>query len=90
MSESMNRFLGDTPGRTLLKLAAVSLIVGIIMSAIRLTPYDLWIHVSEFVRWLYELGFEAFGRIAIYFLYGAMVVVPVFIVMRIMAAGRRQ
>ena len=89
MSDRVTRFLGDTPGRTLVKLAVVSLVVGIVMSALHFTPMDVWIAVRDFVRWVYETGFEAFERIGIYFLYGAMVVVPVFIVMRLLAAGKR-
>jgi Domain of unknown function (DUF6460) len=90
MSNRLYRFLGDTPTRTLVKLAAVSLIVGIIMSALQFTPLDVWYAVRDFFRWLYDLGFEAFARLGIYFVYGAIVVVPVFLAMRIMAVGRRQ
>jgi hypothetical protein len=89
MSDRINSFLGDTPSRTIVKLAVMSLIVGIIMSALHFTPLDVWYAARDFVRWLYELGFEAFERIGIYFLYGAMIVVPVFIVMRLLAAGKR-
>lgn len=90
MSDRVTQFLGDTPSRTIVKLAVVSLVVGIIMSAMHFTPMDVWYSVRDFVRWLYDLGFEAFGRIGIYFLYGAMVVIPVFIILRIMAVGKRR
>lgn len=90
MSDRLNRFLGDTPGRTVLKLVAGSVIVGIIMSALQFTPLDLVYIVEDFFRWVYRLGFEAFERVGIYFLYGAMVVVPVFILLRIMAMGRKE
>ncbi|MGI9399810.1 MAG: DUF6460 domain-containing protein [Rhizobiaceae bacterium] len=89
MSDRVTQFLGDTPSRTIVKLAIISLVVGIIMSAMHFTPMDVWYAVRDFVRWLYDLGFEAFGRIGIYFLYGAMVVIPVFIVLRLMAIGKR-
>lgn len=89
MSDRVTQFLGDTPSRTIVKLAIISLVVGIIMSAMHFTPMDVWYAVRDFVRWLYNLGFEAFGRIGIYFLYGAMVVVPVFIILRFMAIGKR-
>jgi hypothetical protein len=45
--------------------------------------------VRDFARWLYDLGYEAFGRIGIYFIYGAMVVVPVFFLMRLLSVGKR-
>ncbi|MCG6857524.1 MAG: DUF6460 domain-containing protein [Salaquimonas sp.] len=85
----LTRFLGDTPGRTIVKLAVLSLIVGIIMSALNFTPIELWYALRDFFRWLYDLGYEAFARIGIYFVWGAMVVVPIFLLMRILNLGRR-
>ena len=89
MSERVTLFLGDTPLRTFIKLAVISVVVGIIMATFNFTPVDVWYMVSDFGRWLYDLGFEAFGRVGIYLAYGAMVVVPVFLLMRLMAAGKR-
>ena len=89
MSDRMNRFLGDTPLRTLVKLSVISLVVGVIMAALNFTPVDVWYMLRDFIDWVYLIGYEAFGRIGIYFIWGAMVVVPVFILMRVMALGRR-
>ena len=84
-ASGLTRFLGDTPGRTIIKLAMLSLVVGIIMSALNLTPIQLWYSLRDFAHWLYDLGYDAFARIGIYFLYGALVVVPLFLVMRLMS-----
>ncbi len=89
MTNPVSNFLGDTPLRTVVKLAVLSVVVGIIMAALNLTPLDVWYMARDFVRWVYEVGYEAFGRIGVYFVYGAMVVVPVFILMRLLAAGKR-
>ena len=82
MSDKVTQFLGDTPGRTAVKLLVISLVVGIIMSAIGYTPMDVWHAFTGFVERVYRLGFEAFGRFGEYLVYGAMVVVPVFLIMR--------
>jgi hypothetical protein len=89
MTGRVTQFLGDTPLRTFVKLAVISLIVGVIMASLNFTPVDVWLAVRDFARWLYDLGYEAFGRIGIYFIYGAMVVVPVFFLMRLLAVGKR-
>ncbi len=89
MADRVTQFLGDTPLRTFVKLAVISLIVGVIMAALNFTPVDVWFAVRDFARWLYDLGYEAFGRIGIYFIYGAMVVVPVFFLMRLLSVGKR-
>ena len=86
---ALTRFLGDTPIRTIVKLAIISLVVGIIMSALNFTPLALWYAIEDFARFLYNLGYEAFARIGIYFVWGAMVVVPVFILMRVLSFGKR-
>ncbi len=89
MANPVSNFLGDTPLRTVVKLVVLSVVVGIIMAALNFTPLDVWYMARDFVRWVYEVGYEAFGRIGVYFVYGAMVVVPVFILMRLLAVGKR-
>jgi hypothetical protein len=88
MSERINKFLGDTPGRTLVRLLIISLVVGIIMSTIGLSPIELWYKLLDFARHLYDLGFDAIWRIAKYFVGGAVVVVPVFLLMRLLKYSR--
>lgn len=84
MSGKITQFLGDTPSRTLVKLAVISFVVGIIMSSLNFTPVEVWYAIRDFFVRIYDLGFEAFGRIGKYFIYGAMVVIPIFILMRIL------
>lgn len=88
MSERIDKFLGDTPTRTVVRLLVISLVVGIIMSTIGLTPVELWDSLVQFVRRLYDLGFDAIWRIARYFVWGAVVVVPVFLLMRLLKYSR--
>ncbi|MDQ0998130.1 hypothetical protein QFZ34_003312 [Phyllobacterium ifriqiyense] len=84
MSERTNRFLGDTPGRVLLKLIIVSLVVGVVMSAFNWSPMDIVYGVENFVRRIWNLGFGAIEGFASYLLLGAAVVVPCFIILRIL------
>ncbi len=88
MNTQLDRFLGDSLWRTIIKLAIVSLVVGVILSALNITPFEVWNSIRDFVIHLYNLGFEALGSIFRYFLYGAMIVVPIFLVMRLLQFGR--
>lgn len=83
MTDGVNRFLGDTPGRTLVKLLAVSLMVGFIMSVLGLYPIDILLWVRRFVIDLWQTGFAALGRVGDYLILGAAVVIPVFIILRL-------
>jgi hypothetical protein len=81
---ALTRFLGDTPLRVLLKLIVVSFLVGLVMSAFGWSPFDIIDTVRDFFVRLWNMGFSAIGRFVDYFLLGAVVVVPVFIVLRVL------
>jgi len=82
MSDKLTTFLGDSLGRTIIKLLIISFVVGIIMSALNFTPWDVWYGIRDFFVSIYELGFDALGKIGKYFLLGAGIVVPVFLIIR--------
>lgn len=87
MSE-LTRFLGDTPLRIFLKLVVISFLVGIVMSYFGWSPYDVVYQVRDFVVHIWNLGFKTIDRFMGYFLLGAAVVVPVFVVLRLLSYRR--
>ncbi|MFN3363579.1 DUF6460 domain-containing protein [Allorhizobium sp. NPDC080224] len=86
MADGLNRFLGDTPGRTIVKLIVVSLIVGFVMSIFGLDPMDLLEGIRFFIIDLWYTGFDALGRVGQYLLIGATIVIPAFILLRLFAS----
>ena len=85
---AFNRFLGDTPLRVALKLIVVSFLVGIVMAAFGWSPWDLVERIADIVAGLWNMGFAAIYRFWSYFLLGAAVVVPVFVILRILSYRR--
>lgn len=85
MSDGVNRFLGDAPGRVLIKLILISLVVGVVMSAFNWTPYDILWGIRDFVLRLWNMGFSAIAHFVDYLILGAAVVIPVFILLRILS-----
>ncbi|MBX8800653.1 DUF6460 domain-containing protein [Pseudochrobactrum asaccharolyticum] len=83
MSDRATRFLGDTPGRVIVKLILVSLVVGVVMHAFNWTPYDILWNIRDFFVRIWNMGFSALSRFADYLLLGAAVVIPAFILLRI-------
>ncbi|MGH1417998.1 MAG: DUF6460 domain-containing protein [Hyphomicrobiaceae bacterium] len=75
-------FLGGSPLGVFLRLAVISLIVGIVLSALGITPDNLFYRLDLLVRRIYDLGFGAFEWILGYLLLGAMVVVPIWLLAR--------
>lgn len=88
MADRMTRFLGDTPGRTLVKLLVVSFVVGVVMNAMDWYPVDVFYAARDFLQNLWDTGFAALGRFGRYLALGAVIVVPVFLVIRLLSLGR--
>jgi hypothetical protein len=83
MSDQVNRFLGDSPARTLVKLVVVSLIVGFVMKVFGWQPWDLVEGIRHFVLDIWRSGFAALGKFGDYLLLGATIVIPLFILLRV-------
>jgi hypothetical protein len=81
------RILGDTPGRVLVRLIFLSFVAGVVMAALGLEPYDIVDSVRRFVEGIWDMGFAAVERAFRYFLLGAVVVVPLWILVRLMKVG---
>lgn len=84
----MQRILGGSPAAVITKLIFLSLLVGAFMSLVGITPQGLVSGAMELVRDLWETGFEAFGTLGRWLLYGAVVVVPIYVVVRLLSALR--
>lgn len=81
---ALTRFLGDSPLRILLKLIVVSFIVGLVMSAFGWSPLDVVYGIRDFFVDLWHMGFHALDRFVGYILLGAAIVVPAFLVIRLL------
>lgn len=74
---------GGNPLGVLIRLVLISIVVGIILSALGITPRNLFYHLDILARRLYDLGFGVFENIFGYLVLGAIVVVPIWFVARL-------
>lgn len=88
MTTNLQRFLGGSPLGVILKLVALSLIVGAIMVGIGLTPRTIVAQFVNAIRTVYDLGYDAFSDAGLFLLTGAVVVVPIWLLTRLMQARR--
>ncbi|MBN9024858.1 DUF6460 domain-containing protein [Kaistia sp. K-TC2] len=84
----LQRFMGGSPAQVLLRLVVISLIVGIVLSALGLSPYDIVEKAQQLVWRIWNMGFGAIEWIWKYFLLGAVIVIPVWIVIRLLNMGK--
>ena len=85
----LTRFLGDSPLRVFVRLLVLSFVVGLVLAALNIHPFEVYDWVQRMVVRIYDMGFEAFERAFGYLVLGAMIVIPVFVVMRLLKIGRR-
>lgn len=74
--------LGGSPLGVVVRLAVISLIVGIVLSALGITPDNLFYRLNILAGHIYDLGFGAVEWVLGYMLLGAIVVVPIWFLAR--------
>jgi len=84
-----DRFLGGSPLRVLVQLTLLSLVVGVVFSGLGISPGDLIRWAVDGVRRVINMGFGAVEEAGAYLLGGAAVVLPIWLVLRLLAMGRK-
>jgi hypothetical protein len=87
-NDTVTRFLGGPPLAVLGKLVLLSILVGVVLAALGLDPWNIVESVRRLIHWIWELGFDAVVRLWRYFLLGAAIVVPIWLIMRLLNAPR--
>ena len=89
MSERVNRFLGGSPLGVIMRLILLSIVVGVILSGLSWSPADVVDWFVSLFDWLWYNIFGSLDRALNYFLLGAAIVIPIFIISRLLTLGRR-
>jgi hypothetical protein len=85
---NVNRWLGGSPLSVLGRLILLCILVGVVLSVLGLDPSNLWSSLQRLVRSIWDMGFDAFRSVWTYFLLGAVIVIPIWLIMRIVNAPR--
>ncbi|WP_039759614.1 DUF6460 domain-containing protein [Bartonella queenslandensis] len=83
LSNSFHTFLGGTLNRVSLKLLILSFFIGIVMNFFGWTPRNLIRKIINFLQSLWETGFITLTNFFHITMMGAIIVVPIFLVLRI-------
>jgi len=89
MSENqVARWVGGSPMGVLVRLILVSILVGVILSALGLDPFDIIHSVERLIRSIWNMGFDAIRSVWRYFLLGAVLVIPIWLILRLIRAPK--
>jgi hypothetical protein len=84
---NLNRFLGGSPASVLAKLIFLSLLVGAFMAFLGVTPLRLIEGLFDWIMSILDLSLDTVKEIGLWVLYGAVIVVPLWLLSRLF--GRR-
>jgi hypothetical protein len=84
----ISRFLGGPPLTVIGRLIGLSILVGLILAAMGLDPWNIIDSVRRLVEHVWNMGFDAVRWLWRYFLLGAVLVVPIWLLVRLANAPR--
>jgi hypothetical protein len=87
-NDGLTRFLGGSPLAVAFRLALLSILVGVVLAAVGFDPWNILSSIERLFRRLWELGFDAVSWVWRYFLLGAVIVIPVWLLSRMFGAPR--
>ncbi|MCK5934116.1 MAG: hypothetical protein KAG89_18305 [Fulvimarina manganoxydans] len=90
MSGRVERFLGGSPIRVGINLVLMSIAVGLLLSWFDLSPRRLIDGTIDAVMRIIDTVFGSIDNVIQYFLLGAAIVVPIFLISRVLKIGRRE
>lgn len=83
MANPLQRLFGTNPRETLIRLIFLSILVGALLAIFRVTPIEVFDMLGEAIERLLADHFRLIRDILRYFVYGAMIVVPIWLILRL-------
>ena len=89
-SNYVNRFFGGPPLSVIFRLILLSILIGVILQVLGLDPWNIFDSLRLLVLHVWNMGFDALRWLWRYLVLGAVVVVPIWLIVRLMrvAQGR--
>ena len=86
MNDAIYRFFGGSPSAVIVRLILLSILVGVVLAALGFEPSNLGPSIKSYVLRIWDMGWGAVTGAWSYFLLGAIVVVPIWFVVRLIRA----
>jgi hypothetical protein len=87
-NDGLSRFLGGSPLAVLGRLVLLSVLVGVVLAAIGFDPWNIVTSIRRLFQWIYDFGYDAVSGLWRYFLLGAVIVVPLWLLSRLFSSRR--
>jgi hypothetical protein len=87
-NDGLSRFLGGSPLAVAFRLILLSVLVGVVLAAIGFDPWNILHSIRMLFQRLWDLGFDAVNWLWRYFLLGAVIVIPIWLLSRLFGTPR--
>lgn len=88
MSDGLTRALGGSPLSVAFRLILLSILVGVVLSVLGLNPWNIVESFRALIASIWNMGFDAIAWLWRYFLLGAVIVIPIWLIMRLLGGAR--
>lgn len=86
----VTRFFGGPPLSVIFRLLLLSILIGVILEVLGLDPWNVIDSLRRLVLRIWDMGFDAVRWLWQYFLLGAVIVLPIWFLVRLAKAPRGQ
>ena len=90
MADIVQRFFGGPPLTVIVRLILLSILVGVVLAALGFDPTNILPSIERFVLHIWNMGWDAVTWAWRYFLLGAILVVPIWFIVRLVRTPRER
>jgi len=87
-NDAVSRFFGGPPLSVIFRLVLLSILIGVILEVLGLDPWNIIQSLRTLFLRIWDMGFDAIRWLWRYLLLGAAVVVPIWLITRLMRSSR--
>src|SRR5712691_9991773 len=84
----VNRFFGGPPLSVIFRLILLSILIGVILEVLGLDPWNIIESLKSLVLRIWDMGFDVVRWLWRYLQLGAAVVVPIWLIVRLVRAAK--
>ena len=84
----LTRFFGGPPLSVIFRLVLLSILIGVILKVMGLDPFNILRSIQDLIQYIWDMGFDAVRWLWRYFLLGAVLVIPIWLIMRLLRAAK--
>jgi hypothetical protein len=90
MNDAVQRFFGGSPLAVIVRLILLSILVGVVLAALGFDPQNLLPSIRRLIQRVWDMGWDAVHWAWSYFVLGAIVVVPIWFIVRMVKAQKQR